>query len=168
MSKQEHRFLVALGSNVRHARYGRPPQVLAAALRKLAEEKGVRVDATAPIIASAPIGPSLRRYANTAALVSTTQAPEDLLALFKRIERAFGRRAGGQRWGSRVLDLDIVLWNGGAWNTRQLTIPHPAFRERGFVLTPAAMIAPRWRDPLTGLTIKQLEARLTRRKRLPR
>ena len=162
-----HRYLVALGSNMRHARHGSPPQVLGAALRKLAKQ-GIKVEAIAPTIASAPVGPSLRRYANTAAVVQAMLAPEELLALCKRLEREFGRKRGGRRWGSRVLDLDIVLWSGGMWGSRRLTIPHPAFRERAFVLGPAAAIAPRWRDPLTGLTIKQLEARLTRRTRLPR
>lgn len=162
-----HRYLVALGSNMRHARHGSPPQVLGAALRNLAKQ-GIEVEAIAPTIASAPVGPSLRRYANTAAVVQAMLAPEELLALCKQIEREFGRKRGGRRWGSRVLDLDIVLWSGGVWGSRRLTIPHPAFRERAFVLGPAATIAPRWRDPLTGLTIKQLEARLTRRTRLPR
>ena len=165
--RKAHRYLVALGSNVRHARHGRPPQVLAAALRELAEQ-GLEIEAVAPVIASAPLGPSLRRYANSAALVETELAPEDLLALLKQVERKFGRRLRGRRWGRRVLDLDIVLWSGGAWGSPSLTIPHAAFRERTFVLTPAAAIAPHWRDPLTGLTIKQLQARLTRRRRLPR
>lgn len=162
-----HRYLVALGSNVRHARHGLPPQVLAAALRDLAVQ-GLDIEAVAPVIASAPLGPSLRRYANSAALVKTGLVPEQLLALFKQVERKFGRRLRGRRWGRRVLDLDIVLWSGGAWSSPGLTIPHPAFRERAFVLGPAAAIAPHWRDPLTGLTIKQLQARLTRRCRLPR
>jgi 2-amino-4-hydroxy-6-hydroxymethyldihydropteridine diphosphokinase len=58
-----------------------------------------------------------------------------------------------------VLDLDIVLWSGGAWSSPDLTVPHIAFRERGFVLDPAAAIAPAWRDPVSGLTLRQLAAR---------
>lgn len=46
------------------------------------------------------------------------------------------------RWGARVLDLDIALWEGGAWASRGLTVPHVAFRERAFVLTPATALAP--------------------------
>lgn len=162
-----HRYLVALGSNVRHRRHGSPRQVLAAALDELAGE-GLAVDAVAPVIASAPIGPSLRQYANGAALVSGDIEPGELLALFKRIERRFGRKRGGQRWGSRVLDLDIVLWNGGAWRSPGLCIPHPGFRTRGFVLGPASAIAPGWRDPVTGLTIGHLHSRLTRPRPAPR
>ena len=141
--------------------------MLAAALKKLGK-KDVAIEAVAPVMRSAPLGPSLRRYANGAALVRTKRGPPELLALLKRTERKFGRRAGGRRWGSRVLDLDIVLWDGGAFAGPGLTIPHPAFRTREFVLRPARAIAPRWKDPLTGLTIRQLHARLTRPVPLPR
>jgi 2-amino-4-hydroxy-6-hydroxymethyldihydropteridine diphosphokinase len=61
-----------------------------------------------------------------------------------------------------VLDLDLVLWSGGAWASDRLVLPHPEFRRRTFVLAPAATIAPAWRDPLTGLTVRQLGARLNR------
>ena len=120
------------------------------------------------MLTTAPVGPSQRRYANAAALIETRRKPEKLLKLFKRIERKFGRRGGGQRWSARVLDLDIVLWGGGAYAAPGLTIPHPSFRERTFVLGPAAAIAPRWRDPITGLTLRQLTARLTARRPLSR
>jgi len=135
--------------------------VLAAALQRLAAE-GVTVVEAAPALLTDPIGPSLRRYVNSAAVVETTLDPPALLALLKRIERAFGRRAGGRRWTSRVLDLDVILWSGGAFAAPGLTIPHPLFRARDFVLAPAAHIAADWRDPMTGLTVRQLHARLTR------
>lgn len=135
--------------------------MLAAALERL-EREGVEVRAVAPVIRTEPVGPSLRRYANSAAVVETALAPPALLALAKRIERDFGRRRGGQRWTSRVLDLDLVLWSGGCFAAPDLVIPHPLFRTRTFVLGPAVRIAPRWRDPLTGLTVRQLHARLTR------
>ncbi len=157
-------YLIALGSNRRHHRFGDPRQVLRAALAAL-EARGIAVLRAAPVITSAPIGPSLRRYANSAALVDTMLAPDDLLGVLKAIERAFGRTRGGQRWSSRVLDLDIVLWAGGAWSSPGLIVPHVAFRERDFVLRPAAQIAPRWRDPLSGCSLRQLAARLTRDQR---
>jgi len=135
--------------------------VLGAALERL-EGYGVRIVARAPVLPTDPVGPSLRRYANSAAVIETKLGPPESLALLKRIEREFGRRAGGQRWTSRVLDLDIVLWSGGPFAGPGLTIPHPLFRTRDFVLAPAAAIAGRWRDPLTGLTVRQLHARLTR------
>lgn len=141
--------------------------MLAAALEKLAK-KGVEVEATAPIITTDPVGPSQRRFANGAALVRTKRAPQSLLALLKRIEHKFGRRSGGRHWRARVLDLDIVLWDGGAFAGPGLVIPHPQFRQRDFVLRPASRIAPAWRDPLSGLTLRQLHARLTRPVPLPR
>lgn len=158
----EQRYLIALGSNVRHVRHGAPEHVLRAAVGHLPGT----VVALAPTITSAPLGPSRRRYANSAAVLRTALLPEALLARLKELEHEFGRRNGGQRWGSRVLDLDIVLWSGGTWASPGLTIPHPAFRVRSFVLGPAAAIVPGWRDPLSGLSVRQLLARLKRKVRL--
>jgi 2-amino-4-hydroxy-6-hydroxymethyldihydropteridine diphosphokinase len=160
------RYLIALGSNRRHRRHGRPEAVLRAALREL-DRKPLKLKAASPIHASAPLGPSLRRYANAAALVKTKLAPDALLRHLKALESAFGRRRGGQRWSARVLDLDIILWSRGALRAPGLTIPHPALRCRRFVLTPAEAIAPRWRDPATNLTVRQLHARLTQPRPLP-
>lgn len=151
------RYLIALGSNVRHHRHGLPPAVLCAALSALREE-GLTVERASHLLVTAPLGPSPRRYANAAAIVATELLPDALLRCLKRIERRFGRK-GGQRWASRVLDLDIVLWERGAWSSPGLTVPHVAFRHRDFVLRPAAQIAPAWRDPLSGRTVRQLAAR---------
>ncbi len=157
-----HHYLIALGSNRRHHRIGRPDKVLAAALLALAAD-GQDVLAAAPIIETPPIGPSLRRYANGAAIIASPLQPDALLALLKRLEARFGRRRG-QRWSARTLDLDIILWSGGSWYSPSplLIVPHPAYRTRNFVLRPALAIAPHWRDPLTGLTIAQLHHRATR------
>jgi 2-amino-4-hydroxy-6-hydroxymethyldihydropteridine diphosphokinase len=162
-----HRYLIALGSNVRHVRFGPPRRVLAAALARL-EAEGVRVLAAAPVVETEPVGPSIRRYANSAAVIETALEPEPLLALLKRIERDFGRRASGQRWRARVLDLDVILWSGGPWASPALTIPHPLFRTRAFVLDPALAVASDWRDPLTGATVRQLHARLTAPRAMPK
>lgn len=135
--------------------------MLRAALAEL-EREGVRVDAASPILASAPVGPSLRHYANGAALVRSRLEPPELLDLLKAIENRFGRRPSGQRWRARVLDLDILLWDGGAWSSPGLVIPHIGLRDRHFVLKPATAIAAQWRDPVSGLTLRQLLARLTR------
>jgi 2-amino-4-hydroxy-6-hydroxymethyldihydropteridine diphosphokinase len=167
MSATIHRYLIALGSNVRHPRFGPPRRVLAAALERL-EAQGVCVIAAAPVFETAPIGPSIRRYANSAAVIETAFEPDELLALLKRIERDFGRRARGQRWRARVLDLDVILWSGGAYASSRLTIPHPLFRTRAFVLDPARAVAPGWRDPLSGATVRQLHARLTGPRAVPK
>ena len=160
------RYLVALGSNRRHPRLGPPEAVLRAAFEAL-DGEGIRLEATSRIIASAPLGPSRRRYANAAAILRTGLDPPALLAHLHRIEHQFGRRRRGARWGARVLDLDIILWEVGAWSSQDLVVPHIAFRARGFVLDPAARIAPGWRDPLTGLALRHLRARLTRPRPAP-
>ncbi len=163
----KQRYLIALGSNMRHHRHGSPERVLAAAVKAMKRE-GAKVRAVSPVTRSTAIGPSKRRYANGAALIESKLAPDQLLDLLKTIERDFGRRPGGQCWASRVLDLDIVLWSGGPWFSPGLTIPHVEFRSRAFVLRPALAIAPRWRDPLTGLSLRQLHTRLTRPRPIPR
>ena len=134
-----HRYALALGSNRRHGRHGRPDAVL--------------------IVASLPLGGGGRRYANGVAIVATKLDPPALLALLKRIERGFGRRAG-RRWAPRVLDLDILLWSGGRWGARVLHIPHPRMAERRFVLRPLAAVASGWRLPGRALAIRHLAARL--------
>jgi 2-amino-4-hydroxy-6-hydroxymethyldihydropteridine diphosphokinase len=151
-------YAIALGSNRRHGRHGAPPAVLRAALAALAAQ-GVEVERVSAVRSTPALGPAGRGFANAAAVVASDLDPAALLALLKDTERAFGRRAG-RRWGPRVLDLDIILWADGAWGGAGLTVPHPEFRRRGFVLDPLAEIAPGWRDPLTGLTVRQLRARL--------
>ena len=161
MSSAAQRYLVGLGSNMRHRRHGAPAAVLRAALRTL-DGGDVAVVAAAGPAPSRPLGPSRRQYANGAALIETRLDPADMLMRLQAIERAFGRRRRGRRWGARVLDLDLILWSGGRWRSPGLTVPHPQFRRRAFVLVPAALVAPYWRDPLTGLALAQLAARLTR------
>ena len=129
---------------------------------------GLAVQARAPVIASRPLGPSLRTYANSAVVLTTPLDPPALLARLQAIEAAFGRRRRAQPWSARVLDLDIVLWSGGIWTGPGLTVPHPHYRQRTFVLAPAIAIAPRWRDPHGGLTPRQLHARLTAPRALPK
>jgi 2-amino-4-hydroxy-6-hydroxymethyldihydropteridine diphosphokinase len=149
-------YAIALGSN-RPGRHGPPPAELRAALDAIGG-----VVARSPIVATPPLGPSTRRFANAAALIASDEAPAALLARLKRIEAAFGRRRG-RRWGARVIDLDIILWSGGIVAAPALTVPHRAFRARAFVLAPLSRIAPGWRDPLSGLTVRQLAARLGKR-----
>jgi 2-amino-4-hydroxy-6-hydroxymethyldihydropteridine diphosphokinase len=150
-------YVIAIGSN-RRGRHGSPAEEVRAAI--------VAFDAvvmTSDVVETAPLGPALRRFANAVAMVESDLSPPEMLAELKAIEAAFGRRRG-QRWSDRVIDLDIVLWSGGAWSSAGLTVPHAEFRNRAFVLGPLLQVAPDWRDPLTGLTVRQLAARLTRRR----
>lgn len=152
-----HVYLLALGSNMRRVGVGSPDKVLGKAIGEIARE--VTVTSRSRTIASRPLGPSRRRFANGAIVVETKVKPRPMLALVKSIERKFGRRRG-RRWGQRVLDIDIILWSGGMFAEPDLLIPHPAFRGRDFVLGPASEIAGDWRDPVTGLTVRQLRSRL--------
>ncbi len=151
-------YLVALGSNRRHHLYGGPRDVVSAAMEELSA-LGTVTDRS-PILTTSPLGPAQRRFANAACLIESEYDPPSLLAGLKRQEREFGRRSV-RRWGDRVLDLDIVLWSGGLYASRQLSIPHAAFRERSFVLEPALAIAAHWRDPVSGLSLRHLHTRLT-------
>ena len=162
-------YLIALGSN-RRGRSGSPRTLLRCFgalgetvwLAQSTKAPKSCVIATSRIIETLPLGPGLRRYANAVALIETDLGPPALFAQLKAVERAYGRRAG-RRWGDRVLDLDIIGWSGGIWASPGLSIPHPAFRTRRFVLAPLVEIAPDWRDPVTQLTARQLLARLDRR-----
>ncbi|MEH6755950.1 MAG: 2-amino-4-hydroxy-6-hydroxymethyldihydropteridine diphosphokinase [Parasphingorhabdus sp.] len=155
-------YLIALGSNQRHVRFGLPRNIIDVALSRL-EQQGLAVLNKSSTLSSRPIGPSNRAYANATAIVETELEPDALLALLKTIESHFGTRRG-QAWSRRVLDLDIILWSEGSFSDSRppLTIPHPMMRKRPFVLQPSAEIAPEWRDPVTGLTIAQIASRKSR------
>ena len=156
-------YVLALGSNRRHVRHGPPARVLTAAIATL-QESGCDIKCIAKTIHTNPIGPSNRSYANSAILVATDKQPQQLLASCKKIERQFGPRTG-KRWSQRTLDIDIILWSQGPYASPSLTIPHPLFRTRDFVLKPLETIVPKWRDPLTGFTIRQLLSQLQKEKR---
>jgi 2-amino-4-hydroxy-6-hydroxymethyldihydropteridine diphosphokinase len=151
-------FVIGLGSNRRHGRHGNPARILSAAIDALRTEN-LAVRDLSRTIRTPALGPAGRDFANAAILIETDLGPPDLLALLKRIERRFGRRRG-RRWGARVIDLDILAWSRGGWRSPGLAIPHAALPLRRFALSPAAEIAPQWRHPRHGLTLRQLEARL--------
>ena len=146
------RYAIALGSN-RRGRHGSPAETV----RRAASDLGV--DRLSSVCPTPALGPAGRSFANAAAILSSDLRPPDLLASLKQLERQFGRRAG-RRWGPRILDLDLILWSEGTFSGAGLTIPHPDFRQRDFVLEPLAEIAADWRDPLTGLSVRQLRHRL--------
>ena len=172
----DSRYLIALGSNQYHRRWADPRRILRDAQTALLAE-GLSLLHASAVMVSDPVGPSRRHYANMAIVIVTKLSPPALLHVLQEIEAQFGRRRQGQRWRARTLDLDIILWSGGCWpkraslrvannkaRIRQETclIPHLEFRRRSFVLRPAAEIAGRWRDPISHLTMRQLQARLDR------
>ncbi|MBA2466139.1 MAG: 2-amino-4-hydroxy-6-hydroxymethyldihydropteridine diphosphokinase [Sphingomonas sp.] len=155
-----HLYAIGIGSNRRHVRFGRPAGVVLAAIGRLERDFGL-FDAS-PVVLNPAHGGAGREFANAVALVESELDPPAMLASLKAIEREFGRRRG-RRWGSRVLDLDIVAWSGGKWQTRRLTIPHASLEQRCFVLGPLASAAPHW--PIKGaLTARHFAVRLARRR----
>ncbi|MGK2911214.1 MAG: 2-amino-4-hydroxy-6-hydroxymethyldihydropteridine diphosphokinase [Sphingobium sp.] len=155
-------YVVAIGSNKPLAQGLGPVAIVDAAMAAF-DSPPISLIARSAILRSAPLGPSRRRYANAVAIVETILSPPAFLTHLQDIENRHGRKRQ-RRWGARTLDLDIILWSGGIWSGSDLSIPHPAFRDRLFVLGPLTTIAPKWRDPVRGLTVKQLAARLSRRK----
>jgi 2-amino-4-hydroxy-6-hydroxymethyldihydropteridine diphosphokinase len=154
-------YAIAIGSNRPHHRHGDPAGVVRAAMHALAELG--TVTARSRILRTAPLGPAGRSFANAVAILEIGLPPPALLVGLKQLEHRFGRRRG-RRWGARVLDLDIILWSGGVWAGDGLTVPHPEFRKRRFVLAPLGEIAPGLRDPLTGRTVRQLLHAVDRRR----
>lgn len=94
-------------------------------------------------------------FLNAAAAGETALAASDLLRLLLDIERRCGRERP-HPGAARTLDLDLILYGDAVITSKALTVPHPRFRERRFVLAPLAEIAPDWVDPVSGLTIVQL------------
>jgi len=156
-----HLYAIALGSNRRHVRHGRPAGVVEAAIARLDSDFDL-FDAS-PLILNKAMGGAGRDFANAVALVESKLEPLPMLAALKAIEREFGRRSG-RRWGPRVLDLDLVAWDGPRFASRRLTIPHPRLRDREFVLSLLTAIAPGWRVA-SGLTPRHLASRLGKRRR---
>ena len=153
-------YAIAVGSNRPHGRYGRPPQVVEAAIARLDRDFGL-FDSS-PILLNPAHGAAGRDFANAVALIESELDPPEMLQALKQIEREFGRRPG-RRWGPRVLDLDLALWSGGAFRSRRLTIPHPELETRGFVLQPLAAVSPYWRVR-GALTTRHLAHRLARKR----
>jgi 2-amino-4-hydroxy-6-hydroxymethyldihydropteridine diphosphokinase len=143
---------LALGSNLGDRRAN-----LEAAVTGLRSHPRIRVGPVSAPIETEPVGgpPEQGPYLNAATQIETDLEPAALLAELKLLEHTLGRR-DGPRWGPRVIDLDIILYGDTVLHTPHLTIPHPRFRERRFVLEPLAEIAPDARDPVTGRTVREL------------
>lgn len=100
------------------------------------------------------VGPQ-PRYLNGAVTGRTGQSAEDLLTELQQIERDRGRERP-HPGAARTLDLDLLLYGEMVVDRPSVRVPHPRYRERLFVLEPLAEIAPDWRDPETGLTVREL------------
>jgi 2-amino-4-hydroxy-6-hydroxymethyldihydropteridine diphosphokinase len=95
------------------------------------------------------------KFINMVVEIETGLEPEKLLGILKKIERDAGRKPS-KRWGPRVIDLDILLYEDLIVKSPELEIPHPGINEREFVLKPLLEIAPDKIHPLLKKSIKDL------------
>jgi len=122
----------------------------------LLRNAGLAVLASSDVFETPPWGVEDQpRFLNACVLAETSLLPEDLLDLLKQMEGALGRTPE-KRWGPRVIDLDILFYDGLSVRSDRLTIPHREMAARAFVLLPLAQIAPEWRHPETGLTHEEM------------
>ena len=99
-------------------------------------------------------------YVNAVAGLLTRQSPEDLLGLLQGLEHTLGRvRTDGDRWGPRIIDLDILIYGVATLSVPGLNLPHPGISERNFVLFPLCDIAPTLVVPGQG-RVSQLAGKL--------
>lgn len=136
---------VGLGANL-----GEPARQLRAAVQALAALQKTEVKKVSAFYRSSAIGPAGQPdYCNAVAQLETALAPQDLLDAMQGIEDDAGR-VRGERWGARVLDLDLLLYGQVVCSTASLTLPHPELAFRDFVLWPLTEIAPDVQVPLLG------------------
>jgi 2-amino-4-hydroxy-6-hydroxymethyldihydropteridine diphosphokinase len=144
---------IALGSNL-----GDRAAHIQQAIIELDHTQGLNVGAVSALFETDPVGPAGQgAYLNAAAEVYSTLGPRELLARMLEIERAHGReREQSERWGPRVLDLDLLLFGDRIINQPGLCVPHPHMHERQFVLGPLAAIAPQVVHPILQQSVKSL------------
>jgi 2-amino-4-hydroxy-6-hydroxymethyldihydropteridine diphosphokinase len=143
---------VGLGANL-----GDAERTLLQAADDLEKLPGVVVLRRSSLYAAAPLGPAQPEFRNAVIALSTERAPESLLAALLDIERAHGR-VRAERWGPRLLDLDILLWGERVVDVPGLRIPHPELHHRRFALEPLVELEPGARHPLLQKTVAQLLA----------
>lgn len=101
-------------------------------------------------------GPPQGKFLNGAAMLETSLPPQDLLQALLAIETQLGRPASREKWGPRVVDLDLLSYGDQILQLPGLEIPHPRMAERPFVLIPLAEIAPEWKHPILKKTAMEL------------
>lgn len=150
---------LGLGTNL-----GDKPANLDAARRGLAKMRGTALIANAAVYETRPFGgPSGQdNYYNSACLVETRLEPLELLGEIHALERAIGRdrKAETSRWGPRVIDIDILLWEDRVVDESALSIPHPRLAERAFALMPLADLDRDLLHPVAELTVSELLERI--------
>ena len=104
------------------------------------------------LYASKPMGPADQPdYVNAVAALDTLLSAGELLQALQKIEQRLGRERDGEKWGPRIIDLDLLLYGKKTIKTDTLTVPHPGLHERDFVIIPLAEIAGNLNIPGKGL-----------------
>lgn len=133
----EERVFLGLGGNL-----GDPARAMGEALRLLDQGPDTRVAAVSPLYRTPPWGKTDQPdFLNAAAELRTRLSPHDLLELCLDAEHKL-KRVRNERWGPRLIDIDILLFGDRRVQEPGLDIPHPRLLERAFVLVPLAAIAP--------------------------
>jgi len=146
-----HQVYIGIGSNV-----GNKRENFFEAVNRLAKLPDTRVLKESSLYESEPLGEAKEWYVNGAVEIETRLKPDMLLKKLKNIERSMGRKKVKKRWGARVIDLDIVLYDSAVVKKKTLRIPHPEMSTRKFVLIPLSEIAPQVVHPELGVTISEL------------
>jgi 2-amino-4-hydroxy-6-hydroxymethyldihydropteridine diphosphokinase len=130
---------LGLGANL-----GNPGAQFRVALRQLEVQHAVRVVKQSLLYRTPPWGHADQpEFTNAAVELETEISPPALVQALHALERLAGRdRRGEQRWGPRVLDLDLLLYRDEVWQRPDCLVPHPRLHERAFALVPLAAIAP--------------------------
>ena len=133
------RAFVAIGSNL-----GDRLTNLRRAVTLLGECPGVRVLGSSRVYETDPVGPPQPDYLNAVIELDTDLSAHELLHALLDVERELGR-VREERWGPRVIDLDLLSVDLQVVDDEALTLPHPRMHERGFVLVPLLELDP---DPM--------------------
>jgi len=155
MERPEVQAYVALGANL-----GDPLAAVRAAIDALNRTPGLRLVRASSLYRSAPHEAQGPDFINAVAEVATTLHAPDLLSALQAIEAGAGRERP-YRNAPRTLDLDLLFYGDGRIDSPSLTVPHPRWRERAFVLVPLAEIAPErlpsgWQAAIAGQAIERL------------
>ena len=165
VSKQQaitHQVFIGLGSNLGDRKANHRE-----AIERIGELPGTRVVRASSLYESEPHGDAKTWFVNSVVEVQTELSPEDMLKKLKAVEAAMGRkRVKGKRWGSRIIDLDILLYNQELVQKRNLKIPHSEMHNRRFVLLPLCELAPHQVHASLGTTISQILAKVQDTKRV--
>jgi 2-amino-4-hydroxy-6-hydroxymethyldihydropteridine diphosphokinase len=157
-----HRVYIGIGSNL-----GDRKANSLEAIDRVSKLPGTRVVRASSLYESEPLGDAKTWFVNSVIEIETELSPDDLLRRLKAIEKSMGRkRVTGKRWGSRVIDLDILLSNQDVVEKRSLKIPHPEMHKRRFVLLPLAELAPHVVHPQLGQSVSALLANVKDDKRV--